>query len=351
MPNSYQNDPEMTASYESGQKNPGLGKTLRWLDAELDIHAGTGTFTTEVVGTQFEGRNQRIEFLNLGDMVRLVREPENEINDQNISVRNRQGESLGNLSASVCSTLAPLMDAGYADKVTAAVCEVIPLSQRSSRAKKAILKLKVTIHVEGQIQCTVCKLGGDQVHTWAQELTVWNCTLPTEHAKLLFELYNRKCGEYDNLDKGENDTSYAGLDNLEEEIRAAREKMQAERIPGVDYSSGGEIAEEDFGSYVLHYVEQDPQRYGVLKQYDIDPYADLEVMLDDHLVGERKYYWLDQTRVEEDEFSEIDGYNHWYDVMELYDGLELPVDLNDEDIVSIFGCGKFAAFADLSYGC
>lgn len=351
LPEGYMEALEAFAAHEAEPEVVTLGKTLRYLDAKVDAKAGIATITEEVMGTQFEGRNQRIEYIHVGDTVQLIREPENEKNDQNIAVRNRNGESLGNLSSGCCSILAPLMDAGYADKVTAKVTEAIPVSKRGPRAKKSILKLEITIHFENAVQCTLCKLGGDQVRTWAQELTVWSCTLPTAHAKLLFELYNRFNEEYDKLDRGENDTSYAGLDNLEEEIRAAREQMQAQRIPGADYSRGAETVNGNFGAYVLQCIGKEPERYGVLKQYGVDPFAGLEEIFWNHCIGEKKYYWLDQTRVPEEEFSQIDGYNHWYDILELYDGLDLPVDLNDEDVVSIFGCGKFAAFADLSYGC
>ena len=66
------------------------------------------------------------------------------------------------------------------------------------------------------------------------------------------------------------------------------------------------------------------------------------------------YYWLDQTRVTDKKWDieTMAGFNHWYDVAELYSPeQELPFELKDEDIVSIFGFGKFEAFADLSYGC
>ncbi len=351
LPEGYMDALEAFDAQEEEPEVPTIGKTLRYLNAAVDMQAGIATITEEVVGTQYEGRNQRIEYIRVGDLVRLVREPENAHNEWNIAVQNHKGESLGNLSSGACHYLAPLMDAGYAHRFSARVKEVIPVSKRSSRAKKSILKLEITIDFGDMIHCTLCKLGGDQVNIWIQELTVWGCTMPTEHAKLIFELYNRYNGEYDNLDKGENDTSYAGLDNLEEEIRAARQQMQAQRIPGGDYARGEEAEEGDFGYYVCRHIEKEPERYGELKQYGIKSYEDIEEIFWDHLISEQKYHWIDQTRVTEEEFGELDGFNHWYDILELYDGTELPVDLKDEDVVSIFGCGKFAAFADLSYGC
>ena len=269
----------------------------------------------------------------------------------NISVRNKNNESLGNLSASTCRVLAPIMDENLAKNITATVCEVVPVSQRGSRAKKSILKVSIKLELGNVISSTVCRVGGDQVQVWVQQLTVGYTTLPVSHAALLFELYNRQAGEYDKLDAGENDTSYAGLDNLEEEIRAAREKMQQQRIPGQDYSKDPSDNFEMFGSYVQHMMEQDAARYGVLRRYEIAEYDRLDDILHRYTLGEKQYYWQDQTRTTQEAFEECFGYNHWYEVLELYEGKELPADLTDEDVVSIFNFGKFAAFADLSYGC
>jgi len=228
---------------------------------------------------------------------------------------------------------------------------VIPLSKRGPRAKKSILKLTITLEFENTVSCVVCNLAGDQVNTWVQQLTVSYSTMSARHAKMLFELYNRHCGEYDNWDNGENDTSYAGLDNLEEEIRVAREKMQKERNAGLDYSKDEIETYESFGAYVQRMIAKDASRYGALRRYEIEEYDRLQDILSRYTIAKKEYYWVDQTRSTEEEFNETNGYNHWYEVLELYEGKQLPVDLSDEDVVSIFGCGKFAAFADLSYGC
>lgn len=351
LPEDYTNALQSFMAEEEAKESTNLAEAIRWLNAEFDPDECSAFLTEEVVGTQFEGRNQRIERIRVGEKVELVREPQNTENGLNISVRNKDGQSLGNLSVSTCRLLAPLMDEHLVNKVSAVVCEVIPLSKRGGRAKKSILKLTITIDLSGKIPCMVCRLAGDQVNIWAQQLIVNYCTMPTKHAKLLFELYNRSAGEYDKLDQGENDTSYAGLDNLEEEIRAAREQMQQQRVEGQDYSSDPTGAYESFGSYVLRMIGKEAARYGALRRYEIQEYDRLQDILSRYALGEKRYYWVDQTRIGEEEFNAYDGFNHWYEVMELYDGTKLPVDMNDEDVVSIFGCGKFAAFADLSYGC
>lgn len=350
LPEGYDEALEAFIAQEEANESTILANAIRTMDGEFDVDKEEAVLTVEVVGTQFEGRSQRIEKIRKGEVLHLVREPQNEKDNQNISVRNKNGESLGNLSAQANRALAPVMDQQLAKKITAKVCEVVPLSKRGSRAKKAILKLQITLELPGVVCSTVCKLGGDQVNIWAQHLTVCYCTMPTKHLKLLFEAYNRYNREYEKLDKGENDTSYAGLDNLEEEIRAARAKMQAERVPGLNYSKGNVGDNIWCGTYFQMLINGEPDRYGVLKEYNLPSYSNLDEIVREFTLAEKHYYWVDQTRVSKEEFDG-DFFNHWYDVMELYDGKELPVDLNDEDIVSIFGCGKFEAFADLSYGC
>ena len=351
LPEGYEEALDAFIEQEQANESTILSNAIRRLDGDFNVDKEEAVVTLEVVGTQFEGRAQRIEKIRKGEILHLVREPQNEKDDQNISVRNKNGESLGNLPTHANRLLAPVMDQQLAKKITAKVCEVVPLSKRGSRAKKAILKLEITLELPGVVCSTVCKLGGDQVNIWAQHLTVHYCTLPTKQLKLLFEAYNRYNNEYEKLDKGENDTSYAGLDNLEEEIRAARAKMLAERVAGLDYSKGNIGDNIWCGTYFQMLINSEPERYGSLKEYHLPAYAGLEEIVQEFTLAEKHYYWLDQTRVTVEEFEELDGYNHWYEVMELYDGKELPVDLNDEDIVSIFGCGKFEAFADLSYGC
>ena len=328
-----------------------VAKLMQVMRGSYDPDGELLTFSATVAGTQYEGRTERIEYLSVGDKVCLVREPNNESNANNVSVRNINGESLGNLHAGVCDVFAPVMDEDLANEITAVVEEVVPLSQRGARARKAELKVRITLHIPNIVDCVVCKLGGDQVRTWAQKLEAIYTVMPIDHAKLLFELYNRLNGEYDNLDEGKNDTSYAGLDNLEDEIRFARAKMQEERDPNLDYGRNGPDGYEEFGAYVQRMMAAEPARYGALQHYEIEEYDNLDDVFRRLSVDEKEYYWLDQTRVSEEEYRENEWFNHWYEVVELYEGRQLPVDLNDEEVVSIFGCGQFAAFADLSYGC
>lgn len=95
----------------------------------------------ELSGTQYEGRSERIERVKVGDKLKLVREPDNPYDKNAIDVQNSAG-SLGHLPAHIAEMLAPLLDSGLVACEATAV-EVLPLSQRGGRAKKAILKVRL----------------------------------------------------------------------------------------------------------------------------------------------------------------------------------------------------------------
>ncbi len=95
----------------------------------------------EVVGTQYEGRSARIEGVKVGDKLILIREPSNIYDKNAIDVQNVTG-SLGHLPSHIANRLSPAIDMGLIT-CTATVSEVLPLSKRGARAKKAILKVRL----------------------------------------------------------------------------------------------------------------------------------------------------------------------------------------------------------------
>ncbi|MCD8199432.1 MAG: DEAD/DEAH box helicase, partial [Coriobacteriaceae bacterium] len=72
------------------------------------------SFNTKVVGVTFENRQDVIETLEAGEELQLVREPENEFDENAIAVRRRDGTQLGYLNRQLAERLAPVMDAGVA---------------------------------------------------------------------------------------------------------------------------------------------------------------------------------------------------------------------------------------------
>lgn len=348
----------LATQYEPGTFARGIGNDKAY--ASFNQTSREVFIKTEVQGTQYEGRSARIENIEEGTLVNIIREPENQYNANNLAVQNLAGESLGNISSDVCDILSPMIDAGYLKIKNVSVSYVEPLSKRSARAKKAILYVAITmelkdIKMDNSNGSVVCVLGGDQVRMWAQKLTIYYCDIPLEHSKAIFELYNRFHNEYENTDTN---FFYVGLDNLVEEILDAREKMQLNKENGEDYSVC--IEAESFGEYVIKMIREYPERYGILEQYNfIDKYEDeyfntIDKIFEEHCIDCQEYYWLDQTRVTTAEWDAetMYGFNHWYEIAELYSiDKEFPFDLKDEDVVSILGFDAFEAFADLSYGC
>ena len=308
----------------------------------------------EVQGTQYEGRNSRIENVKINDSVIIKREPNNKYNNLNLAVENNNNESLGNLSADVCNALSPLLDKNILIIDSSKVIYVEPLSKRSPRCKKALLTIKLELHFEEiEAGSIICLLGGDQTKIWVQELSVIKCSIPIQEAKLLFEIYNRFCDEYKN-----ERLNYLGLDNLSDEVIYAREKMKLDKVKDFSYEKIYET--NNFVEYIKTIVQKENNRYGILEKYIPedkfleDDFYSLKDIIYEYALDEKKYYWLEQCRVSENEYNQcsVFGFYHWYEVIELYRAdNNLPFDLNDEDIISIFGFKKFEAFADLSYGC
>lgn len=191
------------------------------------------------------------------------------------------------------------------------------------------------------------KIGNNDIN-----IKVLHCKMDLSQAKLIFELYNRSCDEYN---PENNDLGYQGLDNLVDEVIVARAKMRSEMEPGVDYSGPSEDIEERI-DFIQEQIKKNPKRYSSIKKYIencADDYAIIECVFESDSIGEENYYWIDQAPVTEQEYNSETGwgFNHWYEVAELFEAGKLPFDLTDEDTVSIFGTNKFVAFADLSYGC
>lgn len=106
--------------------------------------------TFELVGTEFEGRNERIEKVNVGDKVKLIREPLNQYDKNAIDVRNEEG-SLGHIPAYISKKLARLIDNNQLAK-TAVIESVTPLSKRSKNCKKALISITLTDEHNKQMQ-------------------------------------------------------------------------------------------------------------------------------------------------------------------------------------------------------
>ena len=75
-----------------------------------DIRMHGRIITTKVVGVSFEGRQEVVAKLQMGDRVWLEREPFNPYDVNAIRVTRNNGEQIGYLSRHLARSLAPLMD-------------------------------------------------------------------------------------------------------------------------------------------------------------------------------------------------------------------------------------------------
>ena len=113
-----------------------------------DQATGILMFETEVTGTAYEGRSERIESIKEGKNVKLKRDPDNLYDKNALGVYNIKGESLGNMPVDIAAILSPLIDGKLVKIESAKASYVEPLSKRGKRARKAILHVEVHIKLK-----------------------------------------------------------------------------------------------------------------------------------------------------------------------------------------------------------
>jgi hypothetical protein len=99
----------------------------------------------QIVGIQYEGRNNRVEALKVGDAIILEREFDNPYDKNAIHIRNLKGESLGHMESLIASFLSELLLKNWIEITEVTVHSITPLSKRSSQCKSALLSIKIEI--------------------------------------------------------------------------------------------------------------------------------------------------------------------------------------------------------------
>lgn len=97
-------------------------------------------FLTE---TRFQGRTERIEYVNVGDPVRLEHDGSDKSYQNKVEVFSENG-SLGYLEETAADIMAPILDAGE-KQYTAVVRNVLPVSKRSQRCNSAIISIHIDV--------------------------------------------------------------------------------------------------------------------------------------------------------------------------------------------------------------
>lgn len=343
--------------------------------AVFDSVSETLVIKTEVLGTQYDNRSDRIEDVRTGDDldVKVVFEPDNPFNASNFMVINKKGESLGCVSAEIADVCIPLLAQQYLSVKTVKVSFVEPISQRSARANKAILYVEITAQFNNvslgvNEGCALCVIKGNQDENWAQHIEVITSMVPIHEAKLICELYNRYTGVYDEIDavkakmsENANDSEEAGkkeyitgefsMDNLKEEINDGYARIDADRIAGADYSVGVKADSADFVDYVAKMCKNEPTRYGELVKFASSVSLKAEdrgilSLFEAQKLYKKDYFWLDEAHVTREEWGK-EKCNEWNEVLEVYPVGAFPCNLEDEEIISMFGFNRFAAFVNI----
>lgn len=126
---------------------PGMMEYLDQSDGTYDEESGELVLRFESKGTRYDGRTEQIEKVRLGDIIRVIREPDNSFNPNNFQLFTEKGKSVGNMPAELCNAIAPLYDSGELRFLGASVSYVEPISKRNRHAKQAMLFVELRCRV------------------------------------------------------------------------------------------------------------------------------------------------------------------------------------------------------------
>ena len=105
---------------------------------------GQMAFVFEAQGTAYEGRTDRIEQHNAGDVLIYSRNPRNKFDKQCIEILDDKKSNLGNVPAQLSKYISPLIDAGKV-KISGSISSIETRTQRGSKAQKAKLYCFISI--------------------------------------------------------------------------------------------------------------------------------------------------------------------------------------------------------------
>ena len=131
---------ELSKTITSDYYEPGMMEFLDKYEGVYDESAGKLILGFESMGTRYEGRTERIESIEAGETIRIVRDAENPFNPNNFVLLTERNKDIGNMPANLCNAVAPLFDNGNLMFEKAFVSYVEPISVRSRYAKKLLFK-------------------------------------------------------------------------------------------------------------------------------------------------------------------------------------------------------------------
>lgn len=147
--NQLQHKFELSKTVGKDYYEPGMMENLDQYRGEYNPETKELIIRTESKGLRYENRTQRLEKLNVGETIKIVRDPDNEFNSNNFRIETIKGEDLGNLSAELCNAMAYLYDLGYVVITDSKITYIESIFQRSRYAKQGILFIEMTLKFRG----------------------------------------------------------------------------------------------------------------------------------------------------------------------------------------------------------
>lgn len=139
---------ELAASVGPDWYEPGMMENLEQYLGVYDEKSHTVTLRTDSKGLRYDERTPRLDYLSVGDPVRLAREPDNPFNANNIRFLSEDGEDLGTPSAALCNVIAPLWDAGELTVLSAQVSYLERIRDRSRYARQGVLFVEIRMELK-----------------------------------------------------------------------------------------------------------------------------------------------------------------------------------------------------------
>ena len=140
---------ELAAAVGPDWYEPGRMENLDQYLGKYDEGSGAITLRTDSKGLRYDERTPRLDYLSVGDPIRLVREPDNPFNANNIRFLSEDGEDLGTPSAALCNVIAPLWDVGALTIRSAHISYIERIRDRSRYARQGVLFVEVCMQLKG----------------------------------------------------------------------------------------------------------------------------------------------------------------------------------------------------------
>ena len=300
---------------------------IGYWDSVYDMETDTAVAVDRLVDI----RQENLEDLKPGDPLLINRHPED---PKSLWVCRPNGAVVGRLHWTNCAAMIPMLEDGTLKQVEIKVHSIQP----------GHMQVQLIAAFEGLIQCTIYRINSNLEGTKPQEMGKLNCTMSLDAVKALFELHNRFKGAYDRMGAFAEQINQPVNQSYQSEMNTVRRTLVQSYVPGLDYSGGDQ---SHFGSFVLDKIQEEPQRYSVLSEYEIDAYACLEEILEQHCLPEETRYWLNGDRVSEDEYHEKWAGVPRFKTFALIDGKQMGEIPDSQISQSIFNDG-LVAFTDLS---